>query len=297
MLKTKLSKAIYLCLFCFVISSFITRPLATSITSSPEDKIEMANSFTKEAEPAKNSILPKVKLNKPALQFANNYIKESRECLVNIRQRSQVPFYIIDSVFNRYQLPVQLKYLAVIESELKPTALSPVGALGPWQLMPQTARDLGLKVTRRYDERTSYYKSTRAAALYLRDLYAQFGDWLLVLAAYNGGPGPVCAAIHKSGSRNFWALQYYLPAESREHVKRFIATHYFFEGQGGVTTLTKAENIRYAKSISSFAAAHPEVSGTLSGHDYAKIFSIAAAMPRNSSISGAFPFSSGGTIA
>jgi vacuolar-type H+-ATPase subunit D/Vma8 len=77
----------------------------------------------------------------------------------------------------------------------------------------------------------------------------------LVLAAYNSGPGPVYAAIRKSGSRNFWALQNFLPAETRGHVKRFIATHYFFEGQGSVTTLTKAENINYTKSVSVFAAA------------------------------------------
>jgi hypothetical protein len=69
-------------------------------------------------------------------------------------------------------------------------------------------------------------------------------------------PGPVCAAIRKSGSRNFWALQNFLPAETRGHVKRFIATHYYFEGQGSVTTLTKAENINYAKSVLAFTASH-----------------------------------------
>jgi len=80
-------------------------------------------------------------------------------------------------------------------------------------------------------------------------LYAEFGDWLLVMAAYNCGPGPVYTAIHKSGSHNFWNLQYYLPGESRDHVKKFIATHYYFEGNGGVTTLTKAENIRYTRML------------------------------------------------
>jgi hypothetical protein len=187
------------------------------------------------------------------LQFVNNYIRKSAEDLVSIQKRSKLPFSIMDSVFIRYGLPTELKYLAVIESELKTTALSHVGALGPWQLMPETAHDLGLKVTRHHDERTNYYKSTKAAALYLRDLYAQFGDWLLVLAAYNSGPKPVYTAMHKAGSKNFWALQYYLPAETRGHVKRFIATHYYFEGQGSVTTLTKAENIAYTKSLNSFA--------------------------------------------
>jgi membrane-bound lytic murein transglycosylase D len=141
----------------------------------------------------------------------------------------------------QYGLPKELKYLAVIESNLKSSAVSKVGAVGPWQLMPQTARDLGLKVTRSNDERKNYTKSTHAAALYLRDLYSELGDWLLVIAAYNGGTNNVYHAIRRSGSRNFWDLQYFLPLESRLHVKKFIGTQYTFEGQGSVTTLTKEE--------------------------------------------------------
>ncbi len=249
MLKTKLSKAFCLSLFCFITSSFIPAPHAPAAAVPPAEAIYTVVSSPKENEAGKVCYAPKLKMNKQELQFATHYIKSSAEDLAGVRQRSKIPFTIIDSVFRRYELPLQLKYLAVIESELKPTALSGVGALGPWQLMPQTAQDLGLKITRHCDERTNYYKSTRAAALYLRDLYAQFGDWLLVLAAYNGGPRPVYTAIHKSGSRNFWALQGYLPAETRGHVKRFIATHYYFEGQGSLTTLTKAEAIQYSKSV------------------------------------------------
>ncbi len=180
-------------------------------------------------------------LNKQAVHFVKDYIKRNDDNLSKIKERGELHFDMMDSVFNRYGLPIELKYLAVVESELKATATSKVGARGPWQLMPETAKILGLKITNRYDERTNYIKSTRAAALYLRDLHAQYGDWLLVLAAYNGGPGPVNAAIKKSGSRNFWKLQSFLPAESRGHVKKYIATHYYFEGQGGETTLTKAE--------------------------------------------------------
>jgi membrane-bound lytic murein transglycosylase D len=97
--------------------------------------------------------------------------------------------------------------------------------------MPGTAHELGLKVNHRADDRTNYYKSTTAAAKYLRDLHREFGDWLLVLAAYNGGPRPVYRAIRKAHSRSFWVLQKYLPAESRGHVKKFIATAYYFEGK------------------------------------------------------------------
>jgi soluble lytic murein transglycosylase-like protein len=196
----------------------------------------------------------KAPLNKHAVKFVRQYLQKNNEDLFRIRQKSKSPFLVMDAVFKSYDLPVELKYLAVIESELKPTALSRVGAAGPWQLMPATAKILGLKITGRYDERTQYKKSTKAAARYLKDLYAEFGDWLLVLAAYNGGPGPVHNAIHKSGSRNFWNLQYYLPAESREHVKKFIATHYYFEGQGSQTTLTKDEALQFNKVKTKFLA-------------------------------------------
>jgi|GEM_PF-1488114 len=180
-------------------------------------------------------------LNRTARIFVNNYIRENKEILQAIRLRSKTPFTMIDGIFTRYGLPKEVKYLAVIESELKSTALSPVGARGPWQLMPQTAQILGLQVDSSQDERIGYYKSTVAAAKYLKDLYGEFGDWLLVVAAYNGGPAQVYRAIRKSGSRSFWDLQAFLPAESRMHVKKFIATHYYFEGKGSVATATRAE--------------------------------------------------------
>ena len=173
---------------------------------------------------------------KQGMTFVHTYIRNNDACLVHVKGRSEGPFEIIDSVLKHYGLPLQLKYLAVIESELKPSAVSRVGAKGPWQLMPTTAHVLGLKVNRKSDERGDYYKSTRAAARYLRDLHRQFGDWLLVLAAYNGGPAPVYRAIRKAHSRNFWMLERYLPAESRQHVKKFIATTYYFEGDGSLQT-------------------------------------------------------------
>ena len=186
-------------------------------------------SNAKSSQRNKNKIAVSLSDERQGMKFVNSYIRNNDECLVNVRERSEGPFQIIDSVLHHYGLPLQLKYLAVIESELKPTALSRVGAKGPWQLMPGTAHVLGLKVNHRADERMNFYKSTRAAAKYLRDLHHQFGDWLLVLAAYNGGPRPVYRAIRKSHSRNFWTLQNYLPAESRDHVKKFIATTYYFE--------------------------------------------------------------------
>jgi membrane-bound lytic murein transglycosylase D len=150
-------------------------------------------------------------------------------------------FDIMNNILTQHGLPTELKYLSVIESALKTYAVSWAGAVGPWQFMPATARNLGLRVTKRVDDRTDFQKSTHAAARYLTELFGIYGDWLLVIAAYNGGPGNVNSAIRRSGSKNFWDLQYYLPAESRNHVKKFIATHYIMEGEGGVTTLTKKE--------------------------------------------------------
>jgi membrane-bound lytic murein transglycosylase D len=182
-----------------------------------------------------------VKLNAKAVSFVKDYMESEGENLEKMKSWGQPYFNTIDKILVKYNLPKELKYLAVIESELKPTARSWVGAVGPWQLMPETARLLGLTVNHKVDERKNYQRSTKAAAIYLKDLYNEFGDWLLVIAAYNGGSANVYSAIRKSGSRNFWKLQYNLPAESRNHVKKFIATHYIFEGQGGLTTLTKQE--------------------------------------------------------
>lgn len=181
------------------------------------------------------------RLNARAVSFVRDYIEKNSEDLESMRAWGKPYFNVMDAILISHNLPKELKYLAVIESRLHTGAVSWAGAVGPWQLMPATARVLGLKVNRKKDERTNYIKSTHAAAQYLNDLYDQFGDWLLVIAAYNGGAGNVMKAIRKSGSRNFWDLQYYLPAESRNHVKKFIGTHYIFEGQGGLTTLTKKE--------------------------------------------------------
>jgi membrane-bound lytic murein transglycosylase D len=150
-------------------------------------------------------------------------------------------FDMMDEVLTKQGLPKELKYLAVIESYLKPNAKSWAGAVGPWQFMPATARLMGLKVNKKVDERRDINKSTQAASKYLNTLFDIYGDWLLVIAAYNCGSGTVNSAIKRSGSRDFWLLQAYLPLESRNHVKKFIATHYIMEGVGGITTLTKTE--------------------------------------------------------
>ena len=211
------------------------------------------------------------KLNPKAVVFIQDYMEQEGDNLMELKETGKRYFTIIESALGKRNLPTELKYLAIIESELKTRATSGKGAAGPWQLMPETARDLGLKVNGRVDERRDYFKSTYAAARYLAYLYDLYEDWLLVIAAYNGGPGKVNSAIKRAGSRNFWDLQYYLPAESRNHVKKFIATHYILEGEGGLTTLTKAETEKlYASKLSSAVADGSLAVQNLTGKYYSK---------------------------
>jgi membrane-bound lytic murein transglycosylase D len=184
-----------------------------------------------------SSALPyNAQINPNAELFVQDYMRSHSKYLTRMKGWGQPYFNLIERVLEQYGLPKELKYIAVIESNLSTGATSRVGAGGPWQFMPYTAKEFGLTVNGYIDERRDYFKSSHAAARYLLSLYKDLHDWLLVMAAYNGGPGRVYSAIKKSGSRNFWSLQYYLPEESRTYVKRFIATHYIMEGTGGVTT-------------------------------------------------------------
>lgn len=198
--------------------------------------------------------IPAIELNKNGATFVKDYATKNGRSLDQIKEKSSSIFATMDAIFSKHNLPKELKYLAVIESQLKPTAVSKVGAAGTWQFMPVTARYFKLVVNGKYDERKNLKKSTEAAAKYLNYLHDIYGDWLLVIAAYNAGPGNVNKAIRNSGSRNFWKLQNFLPAETRGHVKKFIATQYYFEGEGSVTTLTKEEVTAYTEKMLEFVA-------------------------------------------
>ena len=180
-------------------------------------------------------------LNPQAIAFVQDYISRHAADLKELQTWGKPYFDMMDDVLTENNIPKQLKYLAVIESNLRSSAVSWAGAVGPWQFMPATARTMGLRVGRGVDERRDYLKSTKAASKYLNYLYDIYEDWLLVIAAYNCGPGRVNSAIAQAGSSDFWKLQNHLPAESRNHVKKFIATHYIMEGEGGVTTVPKEQ--------------------------------------------------------
>lgn len=136
-------------------------------------------------------------------------------------------FPIIEQVLDEHGLPIELKYLAVVESALNPVALSRVGACGLWQFMLPTGKSYGLEINSLVDERRDPLKATEAACKYFKDMYAIYGDWNLVLASYNCGPGNVNKAIRRSGGKtDFWDIFPYLPKETRSYVPLFIAANY-----------------------------------------------------------------------
>lgn len=136
-------------------------------------------------------------------------------------------FPIIEQVLDEHGLPIELKYLAVVESALNPVALSRVGASGLWQFMLPTGKSYGLEINSLVDERLDPLKATHAACKYFKDMYAIYGDWNLVLASYNCGPGNVNKAIRRSGGKtSFWDIFPFLPKETRSYVPLFIAANY-----------------------------------------------------------------------
>jgi membrane-bound lytic murein transglycosylase D len=162
-------------------------------------------------------------------EFVHKYLEIHNTTLSCVKGRAETQFPKVDNILKQHNLPKELKYLAVIESALNNNAVSPVGAVGPWQFMDYTGRLMGLKISRRNDDRRNLEKSTAAAAKYLEILYGQMNDWLLVIAAYNSGPTPVQRAIERTGSYNFWDIKEYLPRETQGHVLAFIATATIFE--------------------------------------------------------------------
>jgi membrane-bound lytic murein transglycosylase D len=180
-------------------------------------------------------------INPRAISFVDEYIRKQGKSLEKMKVWGKPYFDLYDQILINYGIPKEMKYLSVIESHLGAGGISWAGAVGPWQLMPGVAKEYGLQVGGYWDQRTDYFKSTHVAARIMKKLYTEFDDWLLVVAAYNCGNGCVRSAIRRAKTKDFWQLQYFLPEETRNHVKKFIATHLIFEGAGGFTTMTAAE--------------------------------------------------------
>ena len=159
--------------------------------------------------------------------FIDRYTGRLRRSISFMLGASNFYMPIFEEALETYQLPLELKYLPIIESALKPTAVSRVGATGLWQFMLSTGKDYGLTINNYTDERRDPLKASYAAAHYLSDLYKIFGDWNLVIAAYNCGPANINKAIHRAnGEKDFWKIYPYLPRETRGYVPAFIAANY-----------------------------------------------------------------------
>ena len=165
--------------------------------------------------------------NKHVKSFIDVYAVQKRSKTERILGLSDVYFPLFEQMLDKYNMPLELKYLAVVESALNPTAGSWAGAKGLWQFMYATGKQYGLNSNTLVDDRYDPLKATDAACRHLRDLYNQFGDWFLALAAYNSGAGNVNKAIRRAGGiKNYWAIWPYLPRETRGYVPAFIAVNY-----------------------------------------------------------------------
>ncbi len=161
--------------------------------------------------------------------FIEAYLHRSKKQVARMRRLADTYFPMFEYALVRYGLPLELKYLPIIESGLNVHARSHAGAAGLWQFMPQTAKNSGLEVNSLVDERLDPYKSTDAACRFLKGLYALYDDWNLAIAAYNCGPGNVNKAIHRAGGRrDFWQIYNFLPRETRSYLPIFVAANYVF---------------------------------------------------------------------
>lgn len=187
-------------------------------TFTPEEYIERLRRMPTIMEMGYNDIVQR---------FIDRYMGRLRHSVSYMLGAANFYVPIFEEALEAYQVPLELKYLPVIESALNPKAVSRVGATGLWQFMLGTGKMYGLEVNSLVDERRDPVRASYAAARYLRDLYRIFGDWNLVIAAYNCGPGNINKAIRRSGGfKDYWQLYPYLPAETRGYVPAFIAANY-----------------------------------------------------------------------
>lgn len=158
------------------------------------------------------------------------YLKNRKKSTERLMGLAEYYFPLYESTLAKHNVPLEIKYLSIVESALNPKAVSRVGATGLWQFMYGTGKEYGLEIDTYYDERSDPIKSSEAACEYMKRMYKIFGDWDLCLASYNAGPGNVSKAIRRSGGKqNYWNIRPFLPKETQGYVPAFLATMYMFE--------------------------------------------------------------------
>lgn len=168
--------------------------------------------------------------NKPVKNYIDAYAKKNREKVARMLGLAELYFPMFEEMLDRYNLPLELKYLSIVESALNPNARSRSGAVGLWQFMYRTGKIYNLNSTSYLDDRRDPYLATQAACEYFRFLYDMFGDWQLVLAAYNGGPGNLLKAIRRAGGkRDYWEVRPFLRRETQGYVPAFFAVNYIMQ--------------------------------------------------------------------
>ena len=247
-------------LICFIIisqSSFsedtINIPIAdTSLTLDTlllEQKIILKegkplNIFDERLRVLDNNSPMDLAYNEKVHPFIESYVGRNKALISRMQGLKNLYFPLFEQQLDKHNLPLEFKYLAIVESALNPKAKSHSGATGLWQFMYLTGKQYGLNVTSYMDERQDPYKATEAACVYFEKLYETFGDWNLVLAAYNGGPGYLQKKINSVGSNDFWVLQPHLRKETRNYIPKFIAVNYamsYSKEHGIATEKTKIE--------------------------------------------------------
>lgn len=159
-----------------------------------------------------------------------SFLKNRKRGFERLMGLSQFYFPVFEEQLAKNNIPLEIKYLAIVESALNPKAVSRVGATGLWQFMFHTGKQYGLKIDSYVDERSDPFRASEAASQYMTNMYKMFGDWDLVLASYNSGPGNVAKAIRRSGGKqNFWNIKKFLPKETQGYLPAFLATMYIFE--------------------------------------------------------------------
>jgi membrane-bound lytic murein transglycosylase D len=183
--------------------------------------------------------------------YLRTYLVNARSLAEKVIGRSVLYFPIFERYLYEHNLPTDLKYLAIVESALNPKAISRAGAVGLWQFMPATGRELGLRIDGYVDERCDPERSSEAAMKYLRYLHKRFEDWPLVLAAYNSGSGTISRAVKRARTNNYWKVRRYLPRETHNYVPAFIAAAYVvkFAEAHGITPAYPAMDMQLTETV------------------------------------------------